>query len=176
MKQFLGLLMMGLVVVACQETETTSEFTGNEVTYYLQPGSAYATSGTVVIKERKDGHSTVQVTLTGTSGEAKLPVHLHLGDIATAGADVAALLNPVDARTGTSETIVFQLADETPLTYWDMIDLEACIKVHLSAVGPEQDIILAGGNIGRSVTKALQSGRVGVGTCKSNYRQEVFKY
>jgi hypothetical protein len=167
MKKIIGMILCGLILISCQENETTSEFTGNESTYSLQPGSQYNTSGTLTIKERRDGASTVVVALTGTSGNNKLPLHLHLGDLATPGADVAALLNPVDSKTGMSETILTQLADETIISYADLIQLEACIKVHLSDTGPERDIILAGGNIGLSVAKAISSGRIGVEACKS---------
>ncbi|MBK7651985.1 MAG: hypothetical protein IPJ20_16415 [Flammeovirgaceae bacterium] len=157
---------MAVVLIACQENETTSEFTGNESTYALQPGAQYNTPGTVTIKEERR-NLYLLVTLRGTSGNNKLPLHLHLGDLATPGADVAALLNPVDSKTGTSETILTQLADETTISYADLIKLDACIKVHLSDTGPEKDIILAGGNIGQSVTKAISSGRIGMEACKS---------
>jgi len=167
MKRVLAVVLVGLILLSCQESENTSQFTGNEVTYALQPGSQYNISGTATIKERRDGSSTVLVNLTGTSGNNKLPLHLHLGDISTPGADVAALLNPIDAKTGVSETILTQLADETILSYTDLIKLEACVKVHLAETGPERDIILAGGNIGESVAKAAVSGRLGVGVCKS---------
>lgn len=167
MKSVLGIVLIGMIWVSCQENENTSEFTGNETTYSLQSASQYNVSGIVTIKERRDGTSTVLVNLQGTSGDSKLPVHLHLGDLATPAADVAALLNPVSAKTGISETTFSQLADESPILYADLIKLEACIKVHLSDVGPERDIILAGGNIGQSVAKAAASGRIGVGVCKS---------
>lgn len=167
MKSVLGIVLIGMIWVSCQENENTSEFTGNETTYSLQSASQYNVSGIVTFKERRDGTSTVLVNLQGTSGNSKLPVHLHLGDIATPAADVAALLSPVSAKTGISETTFSQLADESPILYADLIKLEACIKVHLSDVGPERDIILAGGNIGQSVAKAAASGRIGVGVCKS---------
>lgn len=167
MKSVLGIVLSGMIWLSCQENENTSEFTGNETTYSLQSASQYNVSGIVTIKERRDGTSTVLVNLQGTSGDSKLPVHLHLGDIASPGADVAALLSPVSAKTGISETTFSQLADESAILYADLIKLEACIKVHLSDVGPERDIILAGGNIGQSVAKAAASGRIGVGVCKS---------
>lgn len=146
---------------------STNDFTGNEVTYDLQATSQYNVSGIVTFKEKRDGSAEVLVELAGTSGDLKLPVHLHLGDISKPGADVAALLNPIDAKTGISTTALKQLADETWISYADLIKLEGCIKVHLSDTGPERDIILAGGNIGESVSKAIGSGRVGVGVCKS---------
>ncbi len=167
MKKILGLVLCGTIWISCQENETTNEFTGNETVYALQQGSAYTVSGIVTIKERRDGASTVIVSLTGTTGATKLPAHLHLGDISTPGADVAALLSPVDASTGVSETRIAQLADETTVSYADLIAIEACIKIHLADTGPGRDIILAGGNIGESVNKPSGSGRIGIGICKS---------
>ncbi|MDZ7650573.1 MAG: hypothetical protein U5K54_27425 [Cytophagales bacterium] len=68
MKKIFGMILCGMILISCQENETTSEFTGNESTYSLQPGSQYNTSGMLTIKERRDGASTVLVTLNGTSG------------------------------------------------------------------------------------------------------------
>jgi len=167
MKKFLFLVGFSITLISCQENENTNEFTGNEVTYDLQSASQYDISGVVTMKEKRDGTTHVVVTLANTSGNSKLPVHLHLGDISSPGADVAALLSPVNAKTGTSETILKQLADETEVSYSDLIRLNACIKIHLSDVGPERDIVLAGGNIGASMAKSIESGRTGFVPCKS---------
>jgi hypothetical protein len=167
MKKLIAIALCGVAWVSCQESESISDFTGNEITYSLQAGSQYNVSGSVTIKERRDGTSTVLVSLTGTSGDTKLPVHLHLGDITTPDADIAALLSPVNSKTGLSETKLTQLANETSILYSELINLEACLKVHLSDTGAERDIILAGGNIGESSAKAISSGRTTVGVCKS---------
>lgn len=167
MKNLLFLFGLCFIFISCQENLSTNEFTGNEVTYDLQSASQYNVSGIVMMKEKRDGTTQVIVKLTGTSGESKLPVHLHLGDISTPGADVAALLNPVNAKTGVSETILKLLADESEISYSDLIKLNACVKIHLSDVGPERDIILAGGNIGASVPKSIENGRTGFVPCKS---------
>lgn len=71
------------------------------------------------------------------------------------------------AKTGISETKLTRFADETKVSYTDLIELNACIKVHLSDVGPEKDIVLAGGNIGQAVNKSMETGRIGVAPCKS---------
>ena len=92
----------------------------DETTYALQKSSAYDINGTLTLKERKDGTATVLVELTGTDGVAKYPVHLHLDDLSINGTDVAALLNPVLASTGKSETRIDKLADETSITYADL--------------------------------------------------------
>jgi hypothetical protein len=167
MKNPLFLIVFSVLLISCQENVSTNDFTGNETTYDLQSTSQYNISGVVTLKEKRDGTTQVVVKLTGTSGESKLPVHLHLGDISTPGADVAALLSPVNAKTGTSETILAQLADESKVTYSDLIKLNACVKIHLSDVGAERDIILAGGNIGASVSKSIENGRSGLVPCKS---------
>ena len=102
------------------------------------------------------------------SGEsAEHPVHLHLGNISEPGADVVALLNPVLGSTGQSETLLKHLSDETPITYRELVDLNACIKVHLGASGPARDIVLAGGNIGIASTRDVSGGRASIGLCKS---------
>lgn len=160
----LGVAVIGLV--SCQKSEQISEFTGNQVTYALQPGSQYSVSGTVTLKEKKDGSTVVLVDLSGTSGDSKYPVHLHLGDLSVTGAPVAALLSPLAANVGKSETNVAQLADETKITYADFVKLKACIKVHLSDSGPSKDVILAAGNVGAAV--ASPNGRTAVGVCSSN--------
>lgn len=167
MKKLIGVFALAGLLISCQESDSVSEFTGNEVTYALQQASDFQVSGNVTIKELKDSSAQILIELDGTEGNLELPAHLHLGDISVPGADVAALLNPVKASTGKSETHLTQLADETRIFYKDLINLEASIKVHLSDIGPEKDIILAGGNIGAIAGKGFSSGRIGIGVCKS---------
>ncbi|NJM24338.1 MAG: hypothetical protein HC859_01220 [Bacteroidia bacterium] len=168
MKRILGLLLLAGMWAACQDAATEKdEFTGNEVVFALQPGSEYNVSGTITFKERIDHTTVALVTVSGTEGALEHPVHLHLGDITAADADVALLLNPVLGSTGRSETTIATLADETPVSYSDLANLNACIKIHLGASGPERDIILAGGNIGTAAAND-PSGRLGsFGKCKS---------
>lgn len=168
MKRIVGMLAAAIALTACQKNDVVSEYTGNQVTYALQAGSQYPISGTAVIKERKDGAVSIQVQLTGTSDGTTSPVHLHMGNIAAPQADVAALLSPVTGKTGLSETIITRLADETPVTYASLVKLNACIKVHLSDVGAERNIILAAGNIGSASSESVAGGRLGVAVCKSN--------
>lgn len=161
------LLLCSVIAIACQESESVSDFTGNETTYPLVQASAYDVSGTITFKEKKDGSTLAEVQLNGTDGLLKYPVHLHLGNIATPDAEVALLLNPVNAGNGKSETSISQLADERVVSYQDLLSLEACIKIHLAENGPDRDVILAGGNIGKSSLEEATSGRVGFSVCKS---------
>lgn len=166
MKKIAGIVLLAALAIACKPTENVSEFTGNQTVYALQQASQYVVSGTVTFKEKRDGSAVVVVDLTGTSGNAKYPVHLHLGDLTTQGASVAALLNPLVGSVGKSETTLNQLADETAITYAALIKLNACVKIHLSDSGPERDIVLAAGNVG--MASRNPNGRLGVSVCKSN--------
>jgi hypothetical protein len=156
-----------ILLVGCQENEgIKDDFTGNEVVYPLQSGSVYPISGTATFKEKKDGNTSILIELTGTEGNIEHPVHLHVGNISAPGAEIAALLNPVVGSTGKSETTFTMLADETAVTYAQLIEMNACIKIHLAASGPDRDIILAGGNIG-SAEEARMSSSFEIGVCKS---------
>lgn len=166
--KLLSLFSVMLILASCQKSEVVSDFTGTQATYALTSGSEYNVSGTITFKERKDGFTTVVVSLTNTDGDLKLPVHLHLGDISKADADVALLLNPADSKTGRSETIVTSLADDSKVTFKDLLKLSACVKVHLSESGPGRQVILAAGNIGSNSQSVMAGARLGIGVCKSN--------
>jgi hypothetical protein len=147
-----AVLLLALVL-ACEEKEVVAPvFTGNEVVYSLQAGSAYVVSGTVTVKEQQDERAFIDVQLSGTEEGLSHPVHLHLGTLGTVDADVAALLTPLSGSTGTSETAVTTLANELPVTYQELIKLTACIKIHLAESGAGRDVILAGANIGLAAT------------------------
>ncbi|MBL7864504.1 MAG: hypothetical protein JNK10_06495 [Cyclobacteriaceae bacterium] len=168
MKRFGFAILVLLSAWACQPSDAVSDFTGNETTYDLQAGSTYNVTGTVVFKERKNGTITAVISLNGTDGNAKHPVHLHLGDLSTQDAAVALLLNPVLAKTGKSETTFSALGDQSSITYKKLTELAACIKIHLGDTGAQRDIILAAGDIGVSFTNAHATSRLaGIATCKS---------
>lgn len=169
MKKVLIIVGIAASILACQdESAKKSAYTGNESIYPLLAGSDYAVDGKVTFREKVDGTTDIQLTLKGAEGDALYPVHLHLGDIAKDGADVAALLNPVSGKTGSSTTTLKTLANESVITYQQLIKLNACIKVHLSDSGPNQDVVLAGGNIGAAAADNLSSGRIGLSVCRSN--------
>lgn len=160
----LGLAL--LVMVACEEAATEKNaFTGNEVVYNLKAGSEYNVSGTVTIKEQTDLNAKIFVELTGIDAVLEHPVHLHLGSIGTPGAEIAALLAPINTPAAKSETVLSQLADESAITYAQLLQLEACIKVHLADSGPERDVILAAGNIGTAVLD-VSNARTSIAICK----------
>ncbi len=167
-KIFSGLLFASFILLACKPSENVSEYTGNQYTYALQQVSQYTVSGFVTFKEKRDGSTLVSIELTGTTGEVTYPVHLHLGDLATPGASIAALLTPLAGKTGKSQTILTHFADETLVKYSELLKLSACIKIHLSDTGPAKDIVLAAGNVGAAALTSIKGERIGVTVCQSN--------
>jgi hypothetical protein len=164
----IGVFMVALGVLGCQEKEVAeaSEFTGNEAAYPLQQASVYNIQGSVTFKERVDGSTLITVALSGTEGSVEHPVHLHLGNTTVKDAEVAALLTPVSGKSGIGQTLLYRLADETVITYQQLRKLDACIKVHRAADGPDRDLILSAGNIG-SAWVDTTTGRAGIATCGS---------
>src|SRR5688572_24987728 len=104
MRTLFGTLLIAISMAGCQDHESVKqEFTGNESIYALLPGSEYPVNGTVTLREKTDGSALILVSLKGTEGSIKHPVHLHLGNIATPDADISALLNPITGNAGVSE-------------------------------------------------------------------------
>ena len=165
------MLIAGIAVVAvsisCQENDQVKgDYTGREAVYPLLQASVYDIQGTVTLREKNDGSTGIEVSLSGTEGAIEHPVHLHPGNTTVDGADIIALLTPVIGRNGTSSTHLVRLADETPVSYAELLEREACIKIHLAADGPDRDIVLAAGNIGTAHGDII-SGRKGIAVCKS---------
>jgi len=148
MKKYLILLASLLILAACDNSgDTNNELTANKVVYPLNPGTGVV-SGSVTITEKAGGNAEIYVKVTGTIKGYTHPAHLHLGDVGFADAPIIKLLTPLDGETGESVTEVNFLADGSDITFEELMNLEASIKIHQSDVGPEKDIVLAAGNIG----------------------------
>lgn len=169
---FLWAATLLLTLAQCDSNEASDStdddnLTGNSVTYLLDANGELGMDGTAVLYELKDSTALLRVTLDDViSSSYSHPLHFHLGDVSVDGAYVAVVLNPVDGETGISETVITELADETPVTYSEIKAMEACLKVHQTSFGENQDVILSAGNIGSAVSNA--SGRSTIGVCSSN--------
>lgn len=157
--------------LSCAKNDTeivkNTIYTGNEITYSLESGSDFQVSGTAIIKERIDKSSDIIITLNKTFNAGLFPVHLHFGDVATDQAKIASLLVPVEANTGTSTSLLQRLADGSLITFDDLKQMHASIKVHLSARGEDMNVVLAAGNIGSAFSKGVSNGRAAIVVCKS---------
>ena len=153
-----GFVIIAFVLFSCGKEEqqvAPNEFTGNEVSYTLLSGTTdFDFYGTATIKEKKDGTAEIVVQLKNTQGTKQFPVHLHYKSF-DQEANLAALLKPVDAATGRSVTDLTRLADETPVTYQDMVNFNGHINVHLD--DNPNGMILSYGNIGSNADKPIDA-------------------
>lgn len=155
--QLFALLLGFFLLTACNDDEgDPSDLTGSSVTYPLFTGADdWGYEGEVTFAERKDGFALITLSLTGPSGTSLFPAHLHYGPYNLV-ADMAAMLTPVDAATGKSETLLKQLGNGEEISYEELINFNGHIKVHLGD-GDNRSVILAYGNIGSNPATAATS-------------------
>lgn len=140
---------MVIAIYSCQQEEN-SDYTGNEISYNLYQGSEFAYTGTVLVKELKNGDLELSLKLSGAKGDSEyyFPAHLHFGAYDNLDSPIAYLLNPVDIRKLESVTVLGQLSNGNKLNFNDFIAFNGHIKIHLADSGPEYQVILSVGNVG----------------------------
>ncbi len=168
MKYLVSVLLV-ICLIACESNEKAidSNLTGKKMVYTLYQGSDYNVSGTVTFKETTTHGTIIELNISGTEKGLFHPVHLHFDNIAGNG-DIAAVLNPVEGGTGVSTTTLSAIENLSKITYQELLEMEASIKVHLSDTAPDKNTILVGGNVGLADLKADPFGRVEIAVCKSN--------
>jgi hypothetical protein len=148
----LAILFLGVMVLfSCQEKEE-SLYTGNEITYNLYQGSDFDYTGKINGREMINGNIELTVELDGRkeSTDYYFPAHLHFGSYDNQDSPIAYLLNPVDIRNLKSVTVLSSLSDGRKLNFEDFKTFDGHVKVHLADSGPEYQIILTAGNIGKN--------------------------
>lgn len=142
-------IAFGVVLVACDsDNPATNDFTGNEVSYNLLPGtSQFSFSGTITFKERTDQSISAEIQVAASGSGGVHPVHLHFGTADFPDAQIAALFSPVDAISGLSVTNLSVLLDQTEISYADLLAFDGSVKIHLDN-GANKDVVLAAANIG----------------------------
>lgn len=158
-------LLLLLGTVACSsddEPNMDDEFTGRVLIYDLVSGSDYDVDGTISFEEKKDGSLRASIKI-GATGESILhPAHLHYGSF-TKDAEMAAMFNPVNGETGESVTEIAELADGTLFSFDILKEFDGHVKIH-GDDGPNKDVILAYGNIGKNET--FSTNTVAIALCK----------
>lgn len=174
MKKLLFLSIISLFILGCDNQSGEAEFTGNEVSFDMIPGSVNGneTNGTLTIREKSNGLAQIEISLEGVLNNANHPVHLHYGSLADDG-NVATLLNPIEEVNGVgkSTTTLNEFENGTAITYADLISFNGSIKIHFEASGPLENEILGSTNIGSNSTEnaAYLSGEKSITICNSDY-------
>lgn len=145
----LSLVMLTFSFGCENDDEPDNDFTGRSIEYPLLAGAEYNTSGKITFQERKDKslRAVIKIEPSGMDGYHH-PAHLHYG-VFDMDAPMAAMLYPIDGMTGKGITESVILEDDTILTFEALQTFDGHIKVH-GDDGPNKDLILAYGNIGKN--------------------------
>lgn len=166
-------LMFGIIfsmfISACTITEPVDYL--NKITYELNKSSDFDYTGTLEVRERTDGKLELVLRMFGATANQSIsyPAHLHFGSYDTPDAEMAAVLNPVNANTLTSITDLSQLADGSNLTFEEFKSFDGHIKVHLASEGPDYKVILVAGNVGSNIDNTQSFNPEKITICSDSY-------
>lgn len=121
-----------------------NELTSDQVTYDLEERDLTDASGTITFKKRLNGEALAVFNLIGTPASGMLPAHIHANDATTGGPIIFTFKN-VNGTTGSSETNVEMLNDESAFLYNDVLTVNGYINVHFES---DLSLLIAQGNIG----------------------------
>ncbi|WP_229683504.1 hypothetical protein [Echinicola rosea] len=145
----LGILVLLIFTFSSCDDLTDSLYEDRVLTYDLQTVStAYGYTGEAIFKEFSNGSGievTIQLYGDASEDEYYFPAHLHYGAYeAGTDAGMADMLSSVDIRSLRSVTVL----EGHSLS--DLMEDDFHIKVHLATSGPEYDVILVAGNVGKA--------------------------
>lgn len=134
-----------LATIVAQGDIGAFELTGEKKSYPLNESAVPGIEGSAEFAKRVNGSSLLTITLVNTPVGGSHPAHIHANSVAEGG-NILVALNPVNGDSGVSKTHVDELFDGTPLSYDDILVLDAHINVHLSE--DNLGTIVAAGDIG----------------------------
>lgn len=164
--QILALLLFIGSIVACNDDDRALEtdLTGRKLVYNLVSGSDYNVDGSISFEEKKDGGLRASISIGATGESAFHPAHIHYGPYAK-DAEMATMLNPVDGETGKSTTDIDMLADGSRFDFEALKEFDGHVKIH-GDDGPNKDLILAYGNIGKNMNNLSAVVSASISLCK----------
>jgi len=134
-----------ITTIVAQGDIGQNDLTGTSVSYDLDSVSDPDIFGTATFYERVNGTTLVTVALEGTEVGTSHPGHIHQNSVAETG-NIVVGLTPVVGSTGISRTQVASLVGGAPITYTELLTIDAYINIHLST--DDLDTLVAQGNIG----------------------------
>lgn len=142
-------LILMTAFTACKE-EDELEPENLQTTYELNSVTDPDISGEVVFTKLDATSTKLVIKLTGTKVEDTYPAHIHANSVSEGGGIVFSF-NPVQGKTGISESTITKLDDGTSISYEGLIAFDGYINVHLSAT--MMSTLIAQGNIGSNVSQ-----------------------
>ncbi len=135
------------LLIQCSKDDDTPDFIGRSKEYTLHPVNGSGVTGSIIITERKDGHSSVLVSINNAAKDVH-PAFIYYNDEAKGG-EVAFTLKAIDCSCASSTTEVSKMDNGVPIRFDDLIGFNGHIRVHKNKNAMDQ--VLAMGNIGSNV-------------------------
>jgi hypothetical protein len=118
---------------------------GTSKQYNLLTKDVAGISGTVLFEKSVAGFTVATIDLNGTPAGGSHPAHIHANSAAEGGG-ILISFNPVDGATGRSRTIIRTDDAGNPVSFEDILNMDAYVNVHLAA--NQLGTIVAQGDIG----------------------------
>ncbi|GJM61214.1 CHRD domain-containing protein [Persicobacter diffluens] len=151
---FLMLVLFSTWMISCSDDDnggdpgTPPVAPSDSITYQLMGIADPSVTGTATFIKVDDATTTVRIELENAPTETDHPTHIHF-NTAAEGGDIAISLDPVDATSGRSETVVTATDAGDAISYDALANFDGYINVHLSA--DDLATIVAQGDIGMNV-------------------------
>lgn len=132
---------------ACSDSSTGNlpdDLTGESITYELNASEDSSVDGTVLFEERVDGDIQVTIGLNGLDEEEEYQLGVYSNTALEEG-DLLIDLQSVEGASGENELIITVDEEGETLTYDDLLEINAHIRVYS---GSDTDTILATADIG----------------------------
>ncbi|MEJ2004814.1 MAG: CHRD domain-containing protein [Cyclobacteriaceae bacterium] len=120
-----------LSTIVAQGDIGQNDLNGTIKEYDLNSVAVPEISGNIVFAERENGEILATISLMNTPEDGTHPAHIHANSAADGGGIILSF-NPVDGATGISRTNITQFDDGTPITFDELLELDAHVNVHLS--------------------------------------------
>lgn len=144
----IGILLLGFS--SCQPEENVINDAKSSYTLYQSSDFDYEGKATFQVLDNGEIELLVQLFGDKSNDAYFYTGHLHFGSFDQEDAPIAQVLNPIDSRTLMSRTVIGTLSDGSKPDVEALQDFDGHIKIHLADQGPDYNIILASGNIGRN--------------------------
>lgn len=118
---------------------------GTTKQYNLLTKDVDGISGTILFEKSVGGFTVATIDLSGTPAGGSHPAHIHANSAAEGGG-ILISFNPVDGSTGMSRTIIRTDDAGNPVSFEDILAMDAYVNVHLAA--NQLGTIVAQGDIG----------------------------
>ena len=123
-----SLISLFLCLISCEEE--LPNVSGKNRLYEITSISDDRIDGQMIIRERNDGSTQLELSLNGVRSDHVHPAYIHF-NTALEGGGIAMTLIPVDGNSSTSVTEITKLDSGVPISYDELVAFDGHINIQL---------------------------------------------